>query len=129
MHAYEVDITSKEDVLNTVTKVRSEHGHPTVLINNAGIGSDLLILDKPMDSFRKMFETNFFAQIQLVKEFLPNMVQRNHGHIITVSSMAAFSPRAANVDYAATKAALLAFNDGLNLELALFYGAKRVRTT
>jgi short-subunit dehydrogenase len=56
------------------------------------------------------------------------MIKNDHGHIVTVASLAAHGPRTANVAYAASKAAALAFHEGLGLELALYYDAKKVRT-
>ena len=73
-----------------------------------------------MNEVRKTFETNFFSHYELVKEFLPDMVKHDHGHIVTVASMATFAARAANVHYAASKAATLAWHDGLGLECALY---------
>lgn len=82
-----------------------------------------------MDDVQKTFAVNVFSHFQLVKEFLPHMIEKDHGHIVTVASLAAHGPRTANVTYAASKAAALAFHEGLGLELAVYYYAKRVRTT
>ena len=66
---------------------------------------------------------------KLVKEFLPHMVQRNHGHIVTIASIASFASVANNASYSATKAGALAFHEGLAQELKARYGANKVRTT
>jgi short-subunit dehydrogenase len=81
-----------------------------------------------MDDVHRTFSVNLFSHYQLVKEFLPHMIENDHGHIVTVASLAAHGPRTANVAYAASKAAALAFHEGLGLELALYYDAKKVRT-
>lgn len=48
----------------------------------------------------------------MAKEFLPSMIKNNHGHIIGLASMASFVAPPAIIDYAATKAAVLAFHEG-----------------
>ena len=63
-----------------------------------------------------------------MQEFLPDMVKRNHGHIVTVASMASFITGVGNTEYAASKAAALAFHEGLAQEIRHVYGARGVRT-
>lgn len=106
-----------------------EHGDPTVLINNAGFGSATPLLQVPENVVRKVFDVNIISHFLLVKEFLPAMVDRNHGHVVTVASMGSFMTQASNVDYACTKAATLAFHEGINQELKILYNAPLVRTT
>ncbi|OKO97743.1 hypothetical protein PENSUB_9669 [Penicillium subrubescens] len=57
------------------------------------------------------------------------MVKQNHGHILTVASMASFVTQGKNVSYACTKAAALSFHEGLAQELKHRYNAPKVRTT
>ncbi|KAK5190440.1 hypothetical protein LTR96_009155 [Exophiala xenobiotica] len=126
--SYQVDVGDLNAVRVSCDRIRSEHGHPTVLINNAGLALDATILGISMDDVQRTFSVNLFSHYQLVKEFLPHMIENDHGHIVTVASLAAHAPRTANVAYAASKAAALAFHEGLGLELALYYDAKKVRT-
>lgn len=56
------------------------------------------------------------------------MIARNHGHVVTVASVASFAVHAANVDYCCTKVGELAFHEGLGSELRARYGAHKVRT-
>ncbi|KAJ9497430.1 hypothetical protein H2202_007234 [Exophiala xenobiotica] len=123
--AYQVDVGDLNAVRVSCDRIRSEHGHPTVLINNAGLALDATILGISMDDVQRTFSVNLFSHYQLVKEFLPHMIENDHGHIVTVASLAAHAPRTANVAYAASKAAALAFHEGLGLELALYYDAKK----
>jgi short-subunit dehydrogenase len=126
---YKVDITSGEEINAVAEKLRNEHGDPTVLINNAGFGSATPLLQVPENVVRKVFDVNIISHFLLVKEFLPAMVDRNHGHVVTVASMGSFMTQASNVDYACTKAAALAFHEGINQELKILYNAPSVRTT
>jgi all-trans-retinol dehydrogenase (NAD+) len=126
---YKVDVSSFEEIHETAEKIREEVGDPTVLINNAGIALGNTILDESEENIRRVFDVNIISHFGLIKEFLPYMVQRDHGHIVTVASMASFMVNASNIDYACTKVAALALHEGLNLELQHIYKAKRVRTT
>jgi short-subunit dehydrogenase len=109
-------------------KIRKAHGDPTVLINNAGIGAEGTILDKAEATVRKTFEVNSLSHFLTVKEFLPSMIKRNHGHVVTVASAASFVSIGEMVDYSCTKASALAFHEGLTQEIRYWYGAKKVRT-
>lgn len=77
----------------------------------------------------RVFEVNLFAPVYLVRQFLPAMVKRNHGHIVNVSSMAAFATQACNVPYACSKSALLSFHEGIVQECRFVYNAPLVRAT
>ncbi len=65
----------------------------------------------------------------MVKEFIPAMIKKNHGHVVTIASMASYVVHARNVDYACTKASAVAFHEGLSSELKNRYNAPSVRTT
>lgn len=55
--------------------------------------------------------TNLLAPFLLLKEFLPYMIQNNHGHVVNVSSLSAYIPLAGLADYAASKAGLIALHE------------------
>ncbi|TVY33278.1 Dehydrogenase [Lachnellula subtilissima] len=129
IHFYEADVTSSVQIANAAAEIRKVHGSPTVLINNAGIGFGRTILTEPEQAIRKTFEVNILAHFLTVKEFLPAMIERNHGHVVTIASLSSFVVPAQLVDYACTKAAAIAFNEGLATELRLRYKAPNVKTT
>jgi len=129
IHFYEADVTSSAQIAKAATEIRKAHGNPTVLINNAGIGGERTILTEPEESIRQMFEVNNLAHFLTVKEFLPAMVERDHGHVVSIASMSSFVVPAQIVAYACTKAALVAFNEGLASELRSRYNAPNVKTT
>jgi len=109
-------------------KIRQAHGEPTVLINNAGVGHDGTILEEPEDKIRQTFEVNTVSHFMTVREFLPDMIKKNHGHVITIASMASFMGLGEMVDYCCTKSSALAFHEGLRQELKFWYHAPKVRT-
>jgi all-trans-retinol dehydrogenase (NAD+) len=127
-HFFRVDVTSPDAVHETAEKIRREFGHPTVLINNAGIVSGKTILDVSHNHLKRMFDVNILAHYWLVKEFLPAMIKENHGHVVTMASVASFLTISNNVDYSCVKSGLIAFNEGLRQELRHRYNARGVLT-
>lgn len=126
---YKCDLTSAESVKDTAASIRDNLGNPSILVNNAGITGSHTILKTPPDFLQRIFSTNVMAHWRTVQEFVPSMVARNRGHIVTVASMSSFITNSANCDYTATKAGLLAFHEGLTSELKIWYKAPGVVTT
>ncbi|BDD60370.1 hypothetical protein MAP00_005497 [Monascus purpureus] len=129
VHFYAVNVTDADAVQQVAKQIKQEVGDPTVLINNAGIITGQTILGGSMEGIRRTFEVNIIAFFPLVKAFLPSMIAKNHGHIVTLASMASFATVASNVDYSCTKAAALSFHEGLAQEITWRYKARKIRTT
>lgn len=128
-HFYKCDITKVDEIAAAAAQIRSDlGGDPTVLVNNAGILLTNPLLDSPEKDTRLMFEVNTLSHYWLAQEFLSAMVRRNHGMVVTVASLAANLTSAHLTSYSATKAAALAFHEGLTSELKTRYDAPRVRT-
>jgi short-subunit dehydrogenase len=126
---YRADITSSASIADVAATIRSKHGEPTVLVNNAGVGHEGTILEEPEAKIRQTFEVNTIAHFLMVKEFLPAMVRANHGHVVTIASMASFVALGEMADYCCTKASALAFHEALRQELRYWYKAPNVRTS
>ncbi|KAJ5951504.1 uncharacterized protein N7479_009917 [Penicillium vulpinum] len=126
---YKADITSSADITRVASTIRENHGEPTVLINNAGVGHDGTIIDEPEEKIRQTFEVNTLSHFLMVKEFVPAMVKANHGHVVTIASMASFVAIGEMVDYCCSKASALAFHEGLRQELKHWHNAPNVRTS
>ncbi|KAL6252692.1 hypothetical protein RBB50_000411 [Rhinocladiella similis] len=126
---YKTDITSTETLKITADKIRQEHGDPTILVNNAGVGGGGSIIDKPEEFIRRTFEVNLIAHYWTVKEFLPAMIRNNHGHVVSIASVASFISFARSSDYSCSKVGILAFHEALAQEIRHQYGAKRIRTS
>ena len=69
--------------------------------------------------FVKTFEVNTFSNFVLVKEFLPNMMENNHGHIVSVASILAMKGLAGGSEYAASKSAVATFMSSLRYEISV----------
>ncbi|KAK7458252.1 hypothetical protein Landi51_01075 [Colletotrichum acutatum] len=125
---YEVDITSSKSIRKVASQIREDHGDPTVLVNNAGVMKIASILDETEEQIRHVFDVNIIASFLLIKEFLPSMIHNNHGHVVTVASMASFVTGVHNVDYSCSKMGALGLHEGLAQEIRHRYKAPRVRT-
>ncbi|KHJ33899.1 putative short-chain dehydrogenase reductase [Erysiphe necator] len=129
VHFYKCDVTSTAEIADTAISIRKDHGDPTVLINNAGIATLNSIFGGTEKSIRDTFEVNTISHFWMVREFVPAMVRKNHGHVVTIASMASYVVHALNVDYCCTKASALVFHEGLSSELKNIYDAPNIRTT
>lgn len=114
---YQCDVTSREDIHNAAEAIRSDLGAPSILVNNAGIGNAYTILDIPTKALKDMFDINLISHWSTIQEFLPDMIAKKKGHVMSVASLASFVALAGAVDYSATKAALLSLHEGLTQEL------------
>jgi len=111
VHYYQADLSDSNVVRNVCEKVRVEVGHPTVLINNAGIVRGFTVMEGSYADVELTIKTNLLAPFILVKEFLPDMVKHNHGHIVSVCFMSSVVAPPGIVDYAATKNGILSLHE------------------
>ena len=107
------DIAEERDRAALVEAV----GLVDVLVNNAGIGWTGLIEDMNADDVRSLFETNVIGLIDLTQRMLPGMLERRHGHVCNVASLASWVSTPPISMYSATKFAVQGFSDGLRREV------------
>lgn len=88
-----------------------------VLVNNAGFGSAGRFQELDPEEEVRMVRTNVEAIVDLCGHFVPRMVERGHGGVLNVASVAAFQPVPRQSTYAATKAFVLSFSEGLHTDL------------
>ncbi|KAF1931848.1 NAD(P)-binding protein [Didymella exigua CBS 183.55] len=128
VHFFKCDLSSPSSIADAASSIRSTLGNPTIVINNAGVARGKTILDTTEKDINLTFRVNTFAHFYLAQQFLPSMVQSNHGMIVTVASLAGYVTAPSMVDYAASKSAAIAFHEGLSAELVTHYKAPKVRT-
>lgn len=97
--------------------MKEEVGEVSVIINNAGIMPCHSFLSHNPREIERAFQVNVFAHFWILREFLPEMIARNHGHIVTVSSAAGLIPTRNLVPYCGTKHAVCGYIDALKEEL------------
>ncbi|KAI0523761.1 hypothetical protein F5B22DRAFT_633870 [Xylaria bambusicola] len=128
VHYFKCDITSSANLAAVAKEIRAKVGEPTILVNNAGVARGKTILETSEKDLKFTFDVNVFAHYNTVKEFLPSMIRKNHGMVVTVASLAAWLTVPSMVDYAMSKTAAMSFHEGLSAELKTRYNAPKVRT-
>jgi all-trans-retinol dehydrogenase (NAD+) len=108
---YQIDLTDTAALKILCERIRQEVGHPTVLINNAGLARGETICDGSYADVEITVKTNLIAPILLCKEFVPEMARRNHGHVVNVASASALVSPSELGDYAATKAGVVMLHE------------------
>lgn len=126
---YKCDVSKLEEVEAVAKKVIEEIGHPTVLVNNAGVVQGKLILDLSPEDIRQTFDVNALAHFWTLKTFLPEMIRNKAGHIVTVASIAGLYGMAQLTDYNASKAATISLHESLRYELDKRYHTPQIRTS
>jgi short-subunit dehydrogenase len=111
IESFKLDITLEED------RKKIEQLKIDVLINNAGMGESGSLTEVPMDRLKKNFETNVFGTIALSQYAFKQMIPRDSGKVIIISSLAGRSPRPFLGPYSMSKYALSAAADILRQEL------------
>ncbi|CAG9801681.1 unnamed protein product [Chironomus riparius] len=117
---YTVDVTNREKVLETASKVLTEVGDVTILINNAGIMPQHEMLKHSEKEIRMVFEINTVAHCWMFQAFLPRMIEKNRGHIVALSSIAGIVGFKNLVPYCGSKFAVRGMMEALCEELRLY---------
>ncbi|XP_035783341.1 short-chain dehydrogenase/reductase family 16C member 6-like [Anopheles albimanus] len=125
---YKVDISNKEEVYKYAKILMEDVGDVTLLFNNAGVVSGRALLDTPDHLIERSFNVNIIAHFWTTKAFLPAMLKHDHGHIVTIASLAGHVGISKLVDYCSSKFAAVGFDEALRLELE-HIGAQGVFTT
>jgi NAD(P)-dependent dehydrogenase (short-subunit alcohol dehydrogenase family)/pimeloyl-ACP methyl ester carboxylesterase len=117
-HAYPLDVADADAVERFAETVCAEHGVPDVVVNNAGVGHTGMFLDTPRDEYDRVLNINFGGVVNCCRSFGRRLVDRGAGgHVVNVSSMAAYSPQQSMNAYSTSKAAVFMFGDCLRAEL------------
>jgi NAD(P)-dependent dehydrogenase (short-subunit alcohol dehydrogenase family)/pimeloyl-ACP methyl ester carboxylesterase len=117
-HAYTLDVSDADAVEQFAEQVSAEHGVPDIVVNNAGVGQAGLFLDTPREEYDRVLAINFGGVVNCCRSFGRRLVDRGTGgHIVNISSMAAYSPQQSMNAYATSKAAVFMFGDCLRAEL------------
>jgi len=87
---FKCDVSLAEEIKQVCQRVKKEVGDVSILINNAGIAQEQLIIDKTPEALSKIFNVNLLSHWFTVQEFLPAMLKNKKGHIVTIASVASF---------------------------------------
>ncbi len=114
---YVVNVMNMNDVITTAEKVKNDIGKIDILINNAGIIVGKNFVDHTHQEIENTMGINANALMHITKEFLPAMLQSNHGHIVNIASAAGLVGNPKMSVYAASKFAVVGWSESLTLEM------------
>jgi 3-oxoacyl-[acyl-carrier protein] reductase len=117
MFGVQCDVTSASSVDAAFAAVEAHFGPVEVLVSNAGITKDGLLLKMSEESFTSVIDTNLTAAYRVAKRATPSMLRARSGRIILVSSVVGLLGSAGQANYAASKAGLVGFARSLAREL------------
>jgi 3-oxoacyl-[acyl-carrier protein] reductase len=111
------DVTSAEDVERAFTEVEAELGPVEILIANAGITDDTLLLRMSEESFQRVLDANLVGAYRVAQRAAKGMLRQRRGRLIFISSVVALVGAAGQANYAASKAGLIGFARSIAREL------------
>jgi NAD(P)-dependent dehydrogenase (short-subunit alcohol dehydrogenase family)/pimeloyl-ACP methyl ester carboxylesterase len=118
-HAYQVDVSDEAAMRKFADEVAARHGVPDIVVNNAGIGHAGTFLSTTTEEWQRVLDVNLWGVIHGCQAFGRMMADRGEGgHIVNVSSAAAYLPAKSLAAYATSKAAVLMLSDCLRAEVA-----------
>jgi short-subunit dehydrogenase len=115
--AYPCDLADRSAIATAAAKAIEECGPIDVLINNAAVVYGKWLLDATGEEILRTFNVNAMALFWMTRAFLPAMLVRDKGHIVTIASADAFTGVPRLTDYAVSNYAAAGFNEALRLDL------------
>lgn len=112
-----LDVTNSQQIDDLVESLTASNQCPSILVNNAGITADNLLLRMDDDEWYKVIETNLNAIYKMSKAFIKPMFRARWGRIISVGSVVGASGNSGQVNYTAAKAGVVGFSKSLAQEI------------
>lgn len=118
VHAVDCDLKATDAVATIDSALRANDIRVDILVNNAGEGQKGRFWEVPIERHLALLELNVAAVLRLSAHLLPEMVERGHGRVLNLASVAGFEPGPLVAVYHATKAFILSWSEALAEELA-----------
>ena len=116
--AVKCDVSKSDEVDNFISEVKNHFSSIDVLVNNAGITKDGLLLRMKDEDFNSVLDVNLKGTFNTTKSISPIMIKQKHGKIIDISSVVGIVGNAGQCNYAASKAGVIGFSKSVARELA-----------
>jgi len=111
------DISKLKEVENLITVAKEKFGNIDIMVNNAGITKDTLILRMKEEDFDSVIDVNLKGVFNCLKSITPIMIKQKSGKIINISSVVGLTGNAGQVNYAASKAGVIGMTKSLAREV------------
>lgn len=116
--AIKCDVSNDDEVNNLIKEVKENFGSIDILINNAGITKDGLLLRMSEEDFSDVIDVNLKGTFKMTKAVSSIMIRQRFGKIINISSVVGVAGNAGQCNYAASKAGVIGFSKSIARELA-----------
>ncbi len=113
-----LDVTAPDSVQALMDDLAANEGHPHILINNAGVTRDNLLMRMREDEWETVLATNLTSVFRLSKACLRSMMKARYGRIVNIASVVGLTGNPGQANYAASKAGILGFTKSLAAEVA-----------
>lgn len=114
-----LNVTDNEQISSLIKNVNEEFGPIDILINNAGITKDNILLRMKEDEWEEIIETNLSSIYKMSKSVLRGMIKNRSGRIISITSVVGAMGNAGQSNYAASKAGMIGFTKSLAREVGV----------
>lgn len=115
---YKVDLSDINQIIETFKIISAEHKDVDILINNAGLTKDNLILRMSAQQWEEVINVNLNSNYYIIKTLLPSMIKNKKGIIIGISSIVAITGNPGQSNYVASKSALISMYKSIASEVA-----------
>ena len=116
----QLDLLDEASITAAVAEIMAQSGRIDALVNNAGIGAGRAVEETEMEVVRKIFETNYFGTVAVLRAITPIMRTQKSGRIVTVGSLAGRYVSGCHAHYSASKWAIEGLSEALAQEMAEF---------
>ena len=114
---YQLDLAN-DNLTENILKITSENKDIDVLINNAGITKDNLLIRMKSEQWNEVINVNLNSNFHIIKAVIPNMLKQKSGKIIGITSVVAFSGNPGQSNYTASKSGMVSMYKSIGLEVA-----------
>ncbi len=118
INTYKCDVSNYENAEGFIKNVISDYGEIDVLVNNAGITKDGLLMRMKKEDFENVIDVNLVGTFNITRNVIPYMIKAKKGRIVNVSSVVGVSGNAGQTNYSASKAGIIGFTKSLAKEVA-----------
>ena len=115
---YKLDVTDESEVNSTIDRIFEEFGHIDVLVNNAGITNDKLLIRMTSEDWDRVLRVNLTGTFLMTRAVAKHMIKQRHGRIVNMASVIGLMGNFGQANYAASKAGIIAFTKSCAKEFA-----------
>ena len=115
---YNIDMSDLSTITSKMNEVANHHPDISIVINNAGMTSDSLLLRMKLEQWQEVINTNLSSNFSIIKSILPNMIKNKKGKIVGISSVVALSGNPGQSNYVSSKSGMIGFYKSIAHEVA-----------